>query len=106
MSSGLVVFLTFSSVDAERRFKQWVYNGNLKSESLGVGNLGLHAKYLKIEENKYLFFYKHFFLLNLSWFLRLSLWFQLVRVRKFVKISGVSKQVLADLFIEKHRGDE
>lgn len=100
MASGLVVTLTFSDDVAEDRFKSWVKKGNERSELLGVGNLGLKVKFKRIGLRKYLFFYSHIFILNLSWFLRLALWVQFWRLRKRVKIQSVSKPLLAEFIID------
>jgi len=93
--------LTFSSVDAESRFKKWVVRGNERNEAMGLTSLGLKARVLKVSDMKYLFLWDHVFLLSLSLFLRLMLWMQLRKVRKFVKLSRVDRLDLVELVLER-----
>lgn len=103
--SGLVVLLTFKTAEAESRFKKWVLKGNEKALMQGVANLGLKARILKVEDKKYLFSWEHFFILNLSWFLRLMLWVQTKRIRKDVRIESVKKLFLVDVMMKRGLGD-
>jgi hypothetical protein len=105
MVSGMACYLTFSSDEAESRFKKWVVRGNERNDAMGLTSLGLQARVLKVEDHKYLFLWDHVFLISLSGFLRFMLWLQLRKVRKFVKISRVGKLDLVDLVLSRGLGE-
>lgn len=104
MSSGLVVWLEFSDAASESRFLSWVARGNAKSASLGVGALGLRGDLVHVSGRRYLFFWNHFFMFSLSWFLRLCLWFVTRRIRKGLKITRVKKLDLVELLMSRGFG--
>jgi len=101
MTSGMSCFIEFKSEEAEHRFKTWIKKGNAKSDSLGVGSLGLNAKALKVDSNKYVFFWNHIFMVNMALFLRMMIWIQFRKVRKFVTISRLSKNDAVEMLIDR-----
>ena len=100
----MACFVSFKTVDAEQRFKSWVLKGNSKSELLGTGSLDLKARILRVDNLEYLFFWEHIFLINMAWFLRLSLWFVFKRLRKDVRIRTAGKLELVELLLERGVG--
>jgi len=97
----MACFLSFSSEDAESRFKKWVVRGNERNQAMGLTSLGLQARVLKVEDKKYLFLWDHVFLFSFAWFLRFMLWMQFRKVRKFVKIESVNKLDLVTLVLDR-----
>jgi len=97
----VVVFINFKSVESEDRFKKWILKGNEKASGLGAGALGLHARTLKIGPAKYVFSWEHYFLVNMSLFLRFMLWVQFRRVRKDVDIKLAKKLELVNILMTK-----
>ena len=101
MISGLAVYLTFKTEEAEHRFKKWYVRGNERSEAMGMASLGLKARVLRVDERKYLFLWEHFFMFSFSWFLRFMLWMQFRKLRKQVKIERVKRMELVDLVLSR-----
>lgn len=97
MVSGLSVWLEFKDAEAKERFVAWMSRGNVKSEGLGVGSLGLRAK-MKLVNGRYLFAYEHDFFINMALFLRVALWVQLWRLRGRVVIRTARKPDVVNSF--------
>jgi len=99
--SGMSVFIRFKDSEVEGRFKNWLVRGNAKSETLGVGSLGLRADLLRVSETEYLFCYEHDFFVNMSLFLRLALFFQLRRFWGRFKIRRARKPEVVHLLMNR-----
>ena len=101
MARGMACLISFKGVEAEKRFKSWVVQGNAKSELMGTSSLGLTAHTLKLGPSEYLFWWEHIFVVNMAWLLRVALWFVFKNVRQDVVIKRVSKLGVVELLIKR-----
>lgn len=91
---GLLVEIEFKSAEAQDKFGDWIYNGNKKSDNMGLSSLGLKADTFLLAHNKVLFWWSHMFAFSMSGLLRIALFFVTKRIRKEIIIKRVSKQEL------------
>jgi len=104
MARGFACWISFKSVDAEKRFQSWVVKGNAKSEGMGTSSLGLTAHVFKVGPARYLFWWEHVFVIDMAWLLRVALWFVFKKVRRDVVIKRVGKLEVVELLMKQGGG--